>query len=218
MPINIYKDPLQKAYLFGAPVLYSTEPIPREDVPSGWYCYDLRGTETNPEQPYSLVDQAEKNHAGSVLSYLPLKNGRSQSRLVKGMFQLTGEQIYLADFCADEKIRCPKTPLRHLLRPASPQEAGLFYALPPEKDKELVGRISFADGTRMDFTNPEGYIQAIREELPCMATTGFRCETLTDDPEVRHTVEDIVCNFYGEESPRQLEEQKEEQGMTFGGM
>ena len=88
MQINIYKDRMQKAHLFGAPVLYSDRPIPREDVPQGWYCYDLRGTAEDPRRPYSLVDQVEKNHAGSVLSYLPLKSGRSQSRLVKDMFQL----------------------------------------------------------------------------------------------------------------------------------
>ena len=31
--INIYKDKLLDARLFGAPVLYSAHPIPREDAP-----------------------------------------------------------------------------------------------------------------------------------------------------------------------------------------
>ena len=44
MQINIYKDRLLGARLFGAPVLYSPHPILREDVPEKWYCYDLRGT------------------------------------------------------------------------------------------------------------------------------------------------------------------------------
>ena len=135
MQINIYKDRMQKAHLFGAPVLYSDRPIPREDVPQGWYCYDLRGTAEDPRRPYSLVDQVEKNHAGSVLSYLPLKSGRSQSRLVKDMFQLEPASVTLSKFCSDEKIRCPEIPLRHMLRPASPEEAGLFYAQTPESDE-----------------------------------------------------------------------------------
>ena len=42
MRLNIYKDRLLAARLFGTPVLYSDQPIPREDVPQGWYCYDLR--------------------------------------------------------------------------------------------------------------------------------------------------------------------------------
>ena len=53
MQINIYKDRMQKAHLFGAPVLYSDRPIPREDVPQGWYCYDLRGTAEDPRRPYT---------------------------------------------------------------------------------------------------------------------------------------------------------------------
>ena len=48
MSINIYKDQMQKARLFGASVLYSRQPIPREDIPVGWYCYDLCGTAEDP--------------------------------------------------------------------------------------------------------------------------------------------------------------------------
>ncbi len=150
MQINIYKDKMQKAYLFGTPVLYSEQPIPREDVPHGWYCYDLRGTAEDPRRPCKLVDQAEKNHAGSVLSRLPLKNGRSQSRLVKDEFQLTAASATLNKFCSDENIQCPETPIHHQLRPASPEEAGLFYAQTPERDMELgaIGhvRIDFGSG------------------------------------------------------------------------
>lgn len=94
--INIYKDKLLGGRLFGASVLYSAQPIPREDVPQGWYCYDLRGTARHPDEPYALVDQAEDCHAGSVLSYLPLKNGRSQKRLVKDMFRMLGANPTLA--------------------------------------------------------------------------------------------------------------------------
>ena len=155
MQFNIYKDRMQKAYLFGAPVLYSEQRIPREDVPRGWYCYDLCGTTEDPHRPYKLVDQAERNHAGSVLAYLPLKNGRSQSRLVKDEFQLTAVSATLNKFCSDEKIRCPETPFRHLLHPASPEEAGLFYAQTPEKDQELgaIGhvRIDFGHNGREGF-------------------------------------------------------------------
>ena len=90
MQINIYKDKMLGARLFGASVLYSAAPIPREDVPQGWYCYDLRGTARHPDEPHALVDLAEENHAGSILSYLPLKKSGSQFRLVKDMFQMTG--------------------------------------------------------------------------------------------------------------------------------
>ena len=85
MQISIYKDKMPGARLFGASVLYSAKPIPREDVPQGWYCYDLRGTARHPDEPHALVELAEENHVGSILSYLPLKKGGSQFRLVKDM-------------------------------------------------------------------------------------------------------------------------------------
>ncbi len=176
MSINIYKDQMQKARLFGIPVLYSRQPIPREDVPLGWYCYDLCGTAEDPEKAYRLVDQAEKNHSGSVLSRLSLKNGKAQSRLVKDGFELTCVSVSLKKFCEDEKICCPETPLRHMLRPASPDEAGLFYAQTPEKDEEMgaVGhvRIDFGHGGKEGFYHtwwPRGpqelNTQAFQDEL-----------------------------------------------------
>ena len=154
MRINIYKDKLLDARLFGAPVLYSAHPIPREDVPPKWYCYDLRGTARHPDEPYALFDLAEDCHTGSVLSYLPLKSGRSVKRLVKNMFQLTGTSHTLAEFCENERIQCPETPIRNMLRPASPEEAGLFYAQTPERDEELgaIGHV------RIDFGhNGQGF-------------------------------------------------------------
>ena len=84
------------------------------------------------------------------------------------------------------------------LRPASREEAGLFH---PDS-AELVGRVTFASGERQEFTDPEAYLQTIREELPYRNTTGFRHETLTDDPAIRKAVDDILLDFAGEENPR----------------
>ena len=360
MRLNIYKDRLLAARLFGTPVLYSDQPIPREDVPQGWYCYDLRGTARHPNEPHALVEHTEENYVGSILSHLPLKKERSQFRLVKDRFQMTGTNPTLADFCAKENIPCPETPLRHLLRPASPEEAGLFYALPPERDRKgpppepsaagpagkgrrnaaewnfrrqaetkraeflltrwprgpeelntpefraglgevvndlcrsvlkdlpsmrrycysggdgaieggsccqnygftletgrylyrlrcnpiegdyqaylscfdkqaqrmalaeqaqppaepapVIRRITYAHDAPEEFTDPQKYLAAIREELPYHATTGFHCETLTNDPAIRKAVDDMLCDFYGEKNPRTLEDYG---GMTMGGM
>ena len=66
----------------------------------------------------------------------------------------------------------------------------------------LVGRVSFADGTRQDFTDAEQYLQTIREELPYRNTTGFQYETLTKNPQVRKAVDDILLDFAGEANPR----------------
>ena len=147
MQINIYKDTMQKAYLFGHAVLYSGEHIPQEDVPQYWSCYELRGTRAGPDKPYALVDMAMEHFAGSILSPLPLKKGAAQSRLIRDKLELTPEYVQLTQFCSEYQIPMPKTPIRHMFRPASSTESGLFYALPPEKDEDLgaIGHV------RIDF-------------------------------------------------------------------
>lgn len=147
LQINIYKDRMQKAYLFGTPVLYSEQRIPKEDIPQYWSSYELRGTVKNPGEPHAIADQVSSNFIGAILSPLPQKKDTVQSRLVKDKFELISEYIQLSDFCSEYSIPVPQTPLRHQLRPVSPEEAGFFYALPPEKDKELgvVGHV------RIDF-------------------------------------------------------------------
>lgn len=65
-----------------------------------------------------------------------------------------------------------------------------------------VGRIIYASGEEQTFTDAQKYLDTIREELQYQATTGFRYETLTDDPVVRKAVDDILLDFAGEENPR----------------
>ena len=127
------------------------------------------------------------------------------------------------------------------IRPARPEEAGLFYTPHPEEDKRLgtvgcvrmavqrqnmardkplVGRVTYANGDTQEFTDAEAFLKCIRDELPYRPTTGFRYEVLTDDPTVRKQVDDMIFDFYGEENPRQLEEYQKtpKQGMTMGGI
>ena len=123
MRINIYEDHLQNVWLFGQSVLYTEQSIPREEVPEGWYCYDLRGTAAASERPRELVDRAEQNFAGSILSNVPLMQGRTQSKLVQDNFWLTGVPATLADFCAEEGIPCPQPPEKAYQAAEEPDEA-----------------------------------------------------------------------------------------------
>ena len=107
------------------------------------------------------------------------------------------------------------------LRPATREEAGLFYS-DDQVDRTLgldrpVGRVSFSNGERMEFTAPQDYLRTIREELPTKDGTGFSFETLTDDPAVRKAVDDMVYDLYGEENPRPLEDYVPRQGPEMGG-
>ena len=120
MRFNIYNALMRKAYLFGVPVLHSGMPIPREDVPQGWYCYDLCGTDRAPHDPCSVVDHAENYHTGSVLSLLPLKSEGTQSRPLGDEFRLTQEFVSLKAFSAENAVTAPEIPFRYQLRPATP--------------------------------------------------------------------------------------------------
>jgi len=138
---------MQEAELLGKPVLYTGLTIPREEVPEGWYCYDLCETDRRPGEPVKLMDKAPWDHAGTVLSPTPLKRETTLARTVKDRFLLTGRSLTLAEFCQERSLPQAQDPRKYILRPASPEEAGLFYALPPERDEELgaIGHV------RMDF-------------------------------------------------------------------
>ena len=80
--------------------------------------------------------------------------------------------------------------------------------------------MTYAGGEQVEYTDAEAYLQCIREELPNHPVTGFRYETLTDDPAVRKQADDILYDLYGEENPRPLEDYQKQtdQGMMMGGM
>lgn len=320
MSIDIWTDSMQHAELFGKPVLFTNWLIQRDTIPQGWHCYDLRGTRKAPNARITLVDQEAGYHAGTVLSPTLLKREGITSRRINGTFYLLGEEMTLEQFCEEHDLPCPQDNREFVLRPASPNEAGLFYSeLEPEKDEalgtighvrmdfghggrefwhswwphngdrfntpefkevlqrlvdnlrqtgllknlgamdaycwqhggaitedrrsygyiaetenyrfclrctplpgeyqgylycydlrqqqmaqqnRLVGRATYANGEQQEFTDPKAFLQSIREELPYRDTTGFRCETLTDDPELKKSVDDILLDFAGEENPR----------------
>jgi hypothetical protein len=79
--------------------------------------------------------------------------------------------------------------------------------------ERLVGRVTYTNGEQQEFTDPQEYLRTIQEELPYRNTTGFRYETLTDDPSVREAVDDILWDFVGEENPRRTNRE-----ITFGGL
>lgn len=339
MSINIRTDSMHYAELFGKPVLFTNWLIQRDTIPQGWYCYDLQGARQSPNAKITLVDKTARHHAGTVLSPRPLKREETASRRINGAFRLLGEEMTLEQFCKEYDLSYPQDNQSLVLRPASPDEAGLFYSeLEPEKDGALgtvgrvrlefghggkafwhtwwphnddqfntpefkdilqrfvdslrrdgplkdlsamsayclrhggaitednrsygyiaetenyrfclrctpvmgdyqgylycydlrrqeqvqteqspLGRVTYASGEQVEYTDAEAYLQCIREELPDHPATGFRYETLTDDPAVRKQADDILYDLYGEENTRPLEEYENtpEEGVKMGGM
>lgn len=146
MSANIREDEMQHAELFGKPILFTNWLVPRDTVPEGWYCYDLRGADKTPAKPATLEDKVVVNHAGTVLSPVPLKKPSTGTRRINGQFYLQGETMNLERFCEEHGLEYPQETRKYMLRPASPHEAGLFYSN-EGRDQELacVGHL------RMDF-------------------------------------------------------------------
>ena len=147
MDINIYSDKMHHAELFGKPVLTTDCRIPRETVPDGWFCYDMQGTRRDPSAHATLVDYADFDHSGTILSPVALKRPATKSRRINGGDFLCDEGMDLQGFCEEYNLSYPENPIKFELRPASPDEAGIFYALPPDEDERLgaIGHV------RIDF-------------------------------------------------------------------
>ena len=148
MRCNIYEDQFQSAELFGKPVLYTEKQIQREAVPEGWHCYDLSGTDRNPDKPATLEDKAVWGRIGTVLSPAPLKRETTLTRRIKDSFHLHGELLDLAGFCEKHQLEQPSDPRKLILRPASHQEAGLFYSQVEAEEDAAAGTIGHV---RLDF-------------------------------------------------------------------
>ena len=146
MSVNPLTDSMQHAELFGKPVLFTNWLIQRDAVPLGLYCYDLQGTQKNPSAKTILVDQADFFHAGTVLSPVPLKRESTVSRRVNNTFCLLGEEMTLEQFCEEHDLDCSKFYPMPMLRPASQDEAGLFYS-----NNEMDETLGTVGHLRMDF-------------------------------------------------------------------
>ena len=143
---NIYEDQFRSAELFGKPVLYTEKQIQREMVPEGWHCYDLTGTDREPDKPVTLEDRMPWNRTGTVLSPVPLKRKNTLTRQIKNRFSLHEELLDLAGFCEKNHLPCPQDPRKYVLRPAYHDEAGLFYSqMEEDAAQATVGHL------RMDF-------------------------------------------------------------------
>ena len=146
MRCNIYEDQFHSAELFGKPVLYTEKQVQREVVPKGWHCYDLTGTDREPDKPVTLEDRMPWNRTGTVLSPVPLKRKNTLTRQIKNRFSLHEELLDLAGFCEKNHLSCPQDPRKYVLRPASHDEAGLFYSqMEEDAAQATVGHL------RMDF-------------------------------------------------------------------
>lgn len=62
----------QEIEIFDIPGLFSNGRITSEDVPTGLYRYDLRGSDDDPGLPVAVEERVIVNHAGTILTAKPL--------------------------------------------------------------------------------------------------------------------------------------------------
>ena len=78
-----------------------------------------------------------------------------------------------------------------------------------EQLPDIIGKISYY-GFRgevvevMEYTDTQEYLNAIKKEID-YNPDGFRHQTLTNNPEVKKSVDDIVYGAYGADNPHNLE-------------
>ena len=144
------KEKFDVVELFGKHVLFTNFRIDRGTVPAGWHCYDIRGSDDDFGELATLEPNVLVNHAGSILSPQPISfpDGQNYLNIREEINFVEPCQITLAEFCTLHKINAPSAQTKYAMRPASPEEAGLFYSqMEPEQD--------MAEGTvghlRMDF-------------------------------------------------------------------
>ena len=148
MAVNARTEEFQHIEVFDKPALFTNGRIARDTVPKGWYCYDIRGSDDDPGELCYMEENVVVNHAGSVLMPEKLampKSGRLDARDELGF--LDEGNMTLREFCEAHQLPYPAENMKFHIRPARPEEAGLFYTPHPEEDKRLgtVGHV------RMDF-------------------------------------------------------------------
>ena len=181
MTVNASTEEFQHVELLGKYALFTNGCIDCSTVPEGGYCYDIRGPDDDPGELRYIEESVMVNHAGSVLMLEKLElppSGRLDARDAFGFLDEGG--MTLREFCELHDLPCPAEEEEYHIRPARPDEAGLFYALPPGEDERLgtVGHL------QMDFGRggkefwriwwpsvEEGSLPAFKTELEAVVAT-----------------------------------------------
>ena len=145
---NARTEEFQHLELFDKFALFTKARIDRSTVPDGWYCYDFRGSDDDPGELCYIEKSVMVNHAGSVLMPEKLDIPESGWLDARDEFGFLDESnMTLREFCEIHQLQYPTEEEKFHVRPARPDEAGLFYAQLPAEDERLgaIGHV------RMDF-------------------------------------------------------------------
>lgn len=152
MSVNAREENYEYIELFGKPGLFTNARIDRDTVPEGWYAYDLRGSDYDPGEPVTVETNVVVNHAGTILTHEPVTIPKEGFRRLKGKLDFADAyNLSLAEFCEVRGFNYPEDNQKYTLRPASPDEAGLFYTQDQDKALGTVGHLRFDHGSGNEF-------------------------------------------------------------------
>lgn len=149
MSVNAREERYEHVELFGKPALFTNSRIDRSTVPRGFYCYDLRGSDNDPGRLATVEKLVAVNHSGTILTPEPVSIPKEGFRRLNGKLNFLGEYMTLPEFCEEHGLNLEPDNHKFILRPASSDEAGLFYSQ-NEKDAELgtVGHLRADFGSK----------------------------------------------------------------------
>ena len=148
--LDAYTEDYEHIELFNQPGLFTNGRIDRDTVPAGWYCYDLRGSDDDPNDPATVEERVTGNHAGTVLLPKPLKlnkadiAGTRYRTIGEGLNFVDGE-ITLAEFCKEHGLKYPERNPQYELKPIPEDE---FSRLGSEDNESVPYEIGYV---RIDF-------------------------------------------------------------------
>ena len=148
MAVDARTEEFQHIEVFDKFALFTNARIDRTTVPEGWYCYDFRGTGDDPGELRFIEESVVVNHSGSILMPEKLELPASGQLDAWDEFGFLDEcDMTLREFCEVHDLPYPAEEEEFHIRPARPDEAGLFYAQHSSEDERLgaIGHV------RMDF-------------------------------------------------------------------
>lgn len=148
MKVNARTEEFEHPELFDKPALFTNGRIDRTTVPDGWYAYDFRGSDDDPGELCVIEEKpVVVNHSGTALMPEKLEFPGSGRLHVEDELGFVGDSLTLEQFCQKHGLEYPAQKFKYEIRPASPDEAGLFFSQHPTEDERLgcIGHV------RMDF-------------------------------------------------------------------
>ena len=137
MAVDARTEEFQHIEVFDKFALFTNARIDRTTVPEGWYCYDFRGTGDDPGELRFIEESVVVNHSGSILMPEKLELPASGQLDAWDEFGFLDEcDMTLREFCEVHDLPYPAEEEEFHIRPARPDEAGLFVYRKP-----LAGRV-----------------------------------------------------------------------------